>query len=102
MDRIVDDGTPQIKPCRYIALIAPICAALLFAVSFFGADHSILTIVLIAASCPSAVITTMFAHRFGGDSVLASEIFAVSTILSGVTIPLVLWLFSLTGISIGA
>ena len=87
----------------YRLLVMPlICAALLFAMSFLGADHSILTIVLIAASCPSAVITTMFAHRFGGDSVLASEIFAVSTILSAVTIPLVLWLFSLTGISIGA
>jgi hypothetical protein len=30
MDRIVDDGTPKIKPSRYIALIAPICALLLF------------------------------------------------------------------------
>ena len=30
MDRIVDDGTPKIKPCRYIALIAPIFAALLY------------------------------------------------------------------------
>ncbi|MBE5743493.1 MAG: hypothetical protein E7358_02115 [Clostridiales bacterium] len=30
MDRIVDDGTAKIKPCRYIALIAPICAAFLF------------------------------------------------------------------------
>jgi hypothetical protein len=30
MDRIVDDGTPKIKPSRYIALIAPIGALLLF------------------------------------------------------------------------
>ena len=30
MDRIVDDGTPKIKPSRYIALIAPVCATLLF------------------------------------------------------------------------
>ncbi len=30
MDRIVDDGTPQMKPSRYIALLAPICAALLY------------------------------------------------------------------------
>ena len=30
MDRIIDDGTPQVKPSRYIALIAPVCATLLF------------------------------------------------------------------------
>ncbi len=84
-------------------LIIPLaCAAVLFCASFAGAPHSILTIVLIATSCPSAVITTMFAHRYGGDTVLASQTFAVSTILSALTIPLVLWLFSLTGVSITA
>lgn len=30
MDRIVDDGSKKIRPCRYIALAAPICAALLY------------------------------------------------------------------------
>ena len=30
MDRIIDDGTPQARPSRYIALIAPLCAALLY------------------------------------------------------------------------
>ena len=30
MDRIVDDGTAKIRPSRYIALIAPIAALLLF------------------------------------------------------------------------
>ena len=30
MDRIIDDGTPPIRPSRYIALIAPVCAALLY------------------------------------------------------------------------
>ena len=30
MDRIVDDGSKKIKPSRYIALIAPVCAALLY------------------------------------------------------------------------
>ena len=30
MDRIVDDGTATTKPSRYIALIAPVCAALLY------------------------------------------------------------------------
>jgi hypothetical protein len=30
MDRIVDDGSKKIRPFRYIALAAPICAALLY------------------------------------------------------------------------
>ena len=30
MDRIVDDGSEKIKPSRYIALIAPVCAVLLY------------------------------------------------------------------------
>lgn len=30
MDRIVDDRSPKMKPSRYIALIAPVCAALLY------------------------------------------------------------------------
>ena len=30
MDRIVDDGTKQLRPCRIIAHIAPICAVLLY------------------------------------------------------------------------
>ena len=30
MDKIVDDGSPQMRPSRFIALIAPILAALLY------------------------------------------------------------------------
>ena len=30
MDRIVDDGSKKVKPSRYIALIAPVCAVLLY------------------------------------------------------------------------
>ena len=30
MDKIIDDGSPAIRPRRYIAVIAPICAALLY------------------------------------------------------------------------
>jgi hypothetical protein len=30
MDRIVDDGSKQIRPTRYISLIAPLCALLLY------------------------------------------------------------------------
>ncbi len=30
MDRIVDDGSPKMRPCRYIALLAPVAAILLY------------------------------------------------------------------------
>ena len=30
LDRIVDDGSPKMRPARYIALLAPLCAALLY------------------------------------------------------------------------
>ena len=30
MDRIVDDGSKQIRPTRYVSLIAPLCAILLY------------------------------------------------------------------------
>ena len=38
MDRIVDDGTPKIKPSRYIALIATVLALLLFLPNAFMED----------------------------------------------------------------
>ncbi len=74
-----------------------ICAAILLLATYLGADRVVATIVLIAMSCPSAVITTMFSHRFGGNSVYASEIFALTTVLSAATIPLIMWLYSLVG-----
>ena len=38
MDRIVDDGTPKVKPSRYIAIIAPVVAGLLFLPNAFMED----------------------------------------------------------------
>ena len=35
MDRIVDDGSKQIRPTRYISLIAPLCVLLLYLPSAF-------------------------------------------------------------------
>lgn len=84
-----------------LILLPVVCLLCLFGLSFLGVDHMVITIVLIAAACPSAVITTMFSHRYGGDSVYASEIFAVTTILSALTIPFIMWLLSLLGISAG-
>lgn len=38
LDKIVDDGTPKIKPSRYIAIIAPMVAGLMFLPNAFMDD----------------------------------------------------------------
>lgn len=46
-------------------------------------------VILIAAACPSAATGTMLAIRYKQNYIYSSEIFAMSTVLSIVTIPLV-------------
>lgn len=52
----------------------------------------IFTTNMIAAACPTATIVTLFAIRYNRNAVRASEIFAISTLLSGITLPLVVLL----------
>lgn len=56
----------------------------------FGAEPVIADTILISAACPTAASAIMFSARYGKNSVYASEIFAVSTILSAVTMPLII------------
>lgn len=56
----------------------------------FGADPVIADTILISAACPTAASAIMFSARYGRDSVYAAEIFAVSTIFSAVTMPLIM------------
>ncbi len=55
--------------------------------------------VVIATACPTATIGTLFALEYGKNAVYAAEVFALSTLLSGVTMPLVVvlsqWVFNL-------
>lgn len=55
--------------------------------------------VVIATACPTATIGTLFALEYGKNAVYGAEIFALSTLLSGVTMPLVVvlsqWVFNL-------
>ncbi len=76
--------------------IVPILLAALFVPArIFGVDLSVVNTVLIAASAPTASSTIMFAYKYGGDEKCASNHFALSTIASIVTIPLVLTLSGL-------
>ena len=54
-----------------------------------GLDYKVAYVILIAAACPTATTTTMMAIRYNKNYTYTSEIFAISTVLSIVTIPLV-------------
>ena len=58
----------------------------------------LLMVPLVATACPSGAAATMFALRYNGDSVHASELFAITTVLSIVTIPMVVRLCTAMGI----
>ena len=60
MDKIVDDGSPKMKPSRYIALIAPICAALLYIPNYIIEDVPIDTKIVYALVWIPAVVAVYF------------------------------------------
>lgn len=60
----------------------------------FDIDPVVANTILISAACPTATSTIMFAAKYGKNSVYASEIFAVSTIASAATMPLIMFIAS--------
>ena len=60
MDRIVDDGSLEMKPSRYIALAAPICAALLYIPNGIIEDVPLATKAVYAFVWVPAVIAVYF------------------------------------------
>ena len=61
-------------------------------------EPMLLMLPLLSTACPTGASGTMFALRYNGDSALASQIFAVTTAFSIVTIPLIVRLCAMTGI----
>lgn len=74
-------------------LIVPI--VILLVLMPFSIDETILNTSVIAAACPTATAAIMFAYKYGGNAVYASEIFALSTIMSAFTLPLILVISSI-------
>lgn len=72
-------------------IIIPVLTIVLFLL--FPFDETVMGVTVAAAACPAATICTMFAISFNKDSLYAGEIFAVSTVLSAVSLPLIMWLF---------
>ena len=60
MDRIVDDGSTKMKPSRYIALLAPICAALLYIPNYIIEVVSIQTKIVYALVWIPAVVAVYY------------------------------------------
>lgn len=73
-------------------VIFPVIAWLLIkgtALCGIYSDATTAAVVLICASTPCAAATSMFAEKFDGDSVTASKLVSITTILSIITMPLV-------------
>ena len=58
-------------------------------IHFIPAPHMVKMVVLIASACPVATTGTMFAIQFDKNPERCSEFFAVTTLLSGLTLPVV-------------
>lgn len=71
-------------------LLIPI--ALLAIYSLFPINEIVILTNIVLTACPSATMAILFATRYKQNSIYASEIFAVTTILSIITIPIVLYI----------
>lgn len=73
--------------CGLRLLVIPIITIFVFLL--FPCDDVAMGTIVLASACPCAIICTTFAISLNKDSLYASEIFAVSTVLSMATIPLI-------------
>lgn len=58
-------------------------------------DETVMGVTVAASACPAAAICTMFAVSYNKDSLYAGELFAVSTMLSMITLPLIMQMMRL-------
>ena len=77
----------------YISLLKLIVAPLLIVLAFslFHLPTIITLTVALAMAAPAGAMGTMFAIRYDRNAPYASEIFAATTILSALTLPLIVW-----------
>ena len=71
-------------------LLIPV--VMLFIFRLLNLDRTILYTTLVASACPTAATGTMFALKYDCDFTYASEIYAISTVFSLATIPVVVLL----------
>ena len=63
MDKIVDDGSSKMKPSRYIAMIAPVCAVLLYIPNWMLEDVMMRTKVVYAFVWIPAIFAVYFSLK---------------------------------------
>ena len=68
-------------------LVIPVIMTAILA--FLPLSSTVLCTMLVAAACPTATTCTIFALRYDANYKYASEIFAISTLISLITIPVI-------------
>ena len=68
---------------------------MLFAMHFAGIGGVLLMACLVPAACPVAGNTVLFADLYGGDTSLPTRLVSVSTLLSVVTLPLIVYIVTI-------
>lgn len=81
----------------FLKLILVPAAAMLMLLPLHLTSTVVMTL-LVACACPIGACCTMFSLKFKGDGRYASEMFAVSTVLSAVTIPFLVFFTEQLGI----
>ena len=66
-------------------IVMPLVLVVIF--HFMPVPQLVKTIVVLATACPAGVTGSLFALRYNKDSIYAAEIFAMTTIISIVTVP---------------
>lgn len=79
----------------FLKLLALPLAIMLVLMPFSGIDPMVATIAVLVTGCPTAVVGVLFAVRFERDAVYMSEVFASTTILCALTIPVIMYLCQL-------
>ncbi len=74
-------------------ILFPLLAVVAF--KFINADKSMALALITGISCPTATIAALFAEKFNSDSAYASQIAAITTLFSMITIPLIVRLAAL-------
>lgn len=77
--------------CLLKMLVFPLIV--MFVLKLIFGSTMVSQIIMIASACPSATMVTMFALEKEQDSTYCSEIFAMTTLLSAATIPLLIYVF---------
>ncbi|MCF0149936.1 MAG: AEC family transporter [Firmicutes bacterium] len=85
----------------YLVMALRLIAAPLAMVPFFyllGTDHLLAVVSFTAAGCPAAAMVAVLSRQYGKNESYASGLFTVTTLLSLLTIPAMLAVYSIIGV----